>query len=116
MISINPFKKKQPAEEAAREQYLPAELETFRAQPQEPPQFEAPEHERKFRAFAREMENPQDIGFSFGERIENAPAERGVPQIKPSDNSDRLDMILQKLETIDLRLKLIEQKMERRVM
>lgn len=115
MFNINPFRKKQgfQEEQAGSEPYLPPDLERFRAQPAESSILEIPERERKFKAFAREMENPQDIEFGFGEKMESAPAERSAPENKFNDN-DKLDMILQKLETIDLRLKLIEQKMERR--
>lgn len=97
------FRKKQPVqEEISREPYLPPDLERFRAHSG----LELPEGERKFRAFAREMENPAGIGFGTETREKNLPVK--------SDNADKIDMILQKLETIDLRLKVIEQKMERR--
>lgn len=115
MFGINPFKKKLPVrEEPAREQFLPQDLERFRVQPAEPPPLEAPEHERKFRAFAREMDNPSDMGIGFGERTGGMSAERSASENKSSD-TEKIDMVLQKLETIDLRLKLIEQKLERRV-
>lgn len=114
MFNINLFKKRQQLMEKPRqEQYLPPDLEGFRVQPPEPSILEVPERERKFRAFTREMENPSDMGIGFEERTGNMPSTRSAPENKLNDN-DRLDMILQKLETIDLRLKLIEQKLERR--
>ncbi|MBU3958052.1 MAG: hypothetical protein KKB25_03175 [Nanoarchaeota archaeon] len=116
---FNPFKKKQNVrEEQQQEQYFPPELERFKVREEEiaPPitLFDMPEKERKFKAFAREMENPENIGMGFGERAGNAPAKRSAAENKPVGDADRLDMVLQKLETIDLRLKLIEQKLERR--
>lgn len=115
MFNINPFRKKQDVQEkqVGSEPYLPSDLERFRAQPAEPSILEMPERERKFRAFAREMESPPVMGIGFEERTGNMPAERGASENKINDN-DKTDMILQKLETIDLRLKLIEQKLERR--
>ncbi len=118
---FNPFRKKQPVREEQRESYLPPDLERFRNrdtgdapvkslefpyQPAKPSILEMPEKDRKFRAFAREMGEDSDV---------NSPiTPSNFPQNKPTDNSSKLDMILQKLETIDLRLKVIEQKMERR--
>ncbi len=103
MFLLDRFRKKKPAqEEANREPYLPPDLERFRIGTG----LEAPERERKFRSFARDMENPEAIGMGLEERREN------IMQ-KPAD-TDKLDMILQKLETIDLRLKMIDQKLERR--
>jgi hypothetical protein len=103
MFLLDRIRRRKPArEEAGREPYLPPDLERFRmgAGP------EAPERERKFRSFARDMENPEAIGMGLEERREN------IMQ-KPADG-DKIDMILQKLETIDLRLKVIDQKLERR--
>lgn len=112
---FNPFKKKQPAQEeqGGSEPYFPPDLERFRAQPAEPSILEMPEGERKFRAFAREMEPQQNIGMGFGEERNETRDDR-FSNNKPADDADKLDIVLQKLETIDLRLKLIEQKMERR--
>ncbi len=140
---FNPFKKKRPAQEeqGGGEPYFPPELERFRNrstsdagpiegdkspssfltpvrplefpyQPEQPSILEVPEKERKFRAFAREMENPSDIGIGFERNTKEA--QDIFPQGKPAVDADKLDMVLQKLETIDLRLRLIEQKMERR--
>ncbi len=119
---FNPFKKKQ-LQEAGGEPYLPPDLERFRAPigaeefPPEP--LPVPERQRKFRAFAREMENPEKNAFddmaAYPRIPEPARPEReDFFQQKPAETSDKLDMVLQKLETIDLRLKVIEQKMERR--
>lgn len=127
MFNINPFRKKQRFQEAqgGGEPYFPPDLERFRAQPAEPSILEIPERERKFKAFAREIENrgpPErefayqaggNIGTGFGEERKETRDDR-FSQSKPIDNADKMDMVLQKLETIDLRLKLIEQKMERR--
>ncbi len=114
MFLIDRFRKKAPPQEEA-EPYLPPDLEGFRSGvigklASEPSPI--PERERRFRAFAREMENPRDIGTGFGENAGNSFAEKSAPENGFND-TERLDMILQKLETIDLRLKLIEQKMER---
>ncbi len=128
MFNINPFKKKQH-HEAGGEPYLPPDLERFRssgaagefaAEPSLMPEpLPVPERQRKFRAFAREMENPEKSVFE-GEAVYPRIPEPAKPeredffQQKPAETSDKLDMVLQKLETIDLRLKVIEQKMERR--
>lgn len=119
MLSINPFKKRrEPAREGVQqEQFLPTDLERFRVQPAEPPPFEAPEKERKFRAFAQEIGEGSDLNSPI--TPSNFPyieeRQTSFPQNKSFDISEKIDMVLQKLETIDLRLKLIEQKLERRV-
>ena len=111
MFNINPFKKKQPVQE---EPYLPPDLERFKVRNEKIASpitsFDMPEKERKFRAFAREMESPRE---NIGWGMENQ-TERNIPENRLMDSSDKIDMVLQKLETIDLRLKVIEQKMERR--
>lgn len=122
---FNPFKKKQGFQEerSATEPYFPPDLERFRVRDEEitPPisAFDIPEKERKFRAFAREMESPEKSVFDdeadYLRAAKMAKSERDdFFQQKPADDSDKLDMVLQKLETIDLRLKVIEQKLERR--
>ena len=85
------FKKKEAvvepvAEEVSRE--LPKDLERFRVQRQTVEERYAPLPQRQM------------------PREEPAPVERTV-------SGDRIDMILQKLETIDTRLKLIEERMRR---
>ncbi len=119
MFNINPFKKKQSVHEEQHEPYLPPDLERFRVREEETASpttsFEVPEKERKFKAFAREMEPPREnIGWNMDNPSERNPAERNIPENRLMDNSNKLDMILQKLETIDLRLKVIEQKLERK--
>ena len=92
------FRKKEEPAPAADSFALPPDLEKFRSAGYD---AEMPERERKFRAFAREMED---------EGSESAP----IPE--KGDAEKKIDMILQKLETIDLRLRVIEQKMERRAL
>lgn len=120
---FNPFKKKQLAQEGqgGSEPYLPQDLERFRSgvigefAPEPSP---IPEKERKFRAFAREMESPEsaiESDTAYPREPGSARPERNdFFQQKPAGDADKIDMVLQKLETIDLRLKVIEQKMERR--
>lgn len=123
-MMFNPFKKKQGFQEGqpAAEPYFPPDLERFRSgvigefTPEPSP---IPEKERKFRAFAREMESPEKSVFddeaAYPRAAKMAKTEReDFFQQKPAEDSDKLDMVLQKLETIDLRLKVIEQKLERR--
>ncbi len=117
MFLIDRLRKKQPEQEGREEQYFPPDLERFRVREEPVPpitSFDMPEKERKFKAFAREMEAPQDIGPGFDERREMAPAEKHYSRNKSGDGSDKIDMVLQKLETIDLRLRVIEEKLERR--
>ncbi len=123
MLNINPFKKKQrfQEEQGGSEPYFPPDLERFRAQPAEPSIIEVPERERKFRAFTREIGEGSNTNPSITPTENEFPYlnEEGlrrerIPQNKPIDNADKIDMVLQKLETIDLRLRLIEQKLERR--
>lgn len=66
---------------------LPDDLERFRTRRMEPP---AVTREN----YARPLEYMED-----------------QPSVKKSESSDKMDLILQKLETIDLRLKLLEEKM-----
>ncbi|MFZ3077206.1 MAG: hypothetical protein WA139_02010 [Candidatus Aenigmatarchaeota archaeon] len=121
---FNPFRKKQGLreEQPAAEPYFPPDLERFRVRDEEVPpisSFDIPEKERKFRAFAREMESPEKSVFDDEAAYPRAakmakPEREDFFQQKPAGDSDKIDMVLQKLETIDLRLKVIEQKLERR--
>lgn len=97
----NPFrKKKKPAAippETVPPTRLPEELETFRVGPTPIP---GPAGEPRF----REYPTAPPIG--------PRPIERPAP--KPEERpGDRIEMILQKLETIDARLKLIEERLRR---
>lgn len=124
---FNPFRKKQGfrEEQTAEEPYFPPDLERFRigegSNVNSPitPSLDIPEKERKFNAFAREMKSPEKSAIeseaAYPRGFGSAKPEReDFFQQKPAGDSDKLDMVLQKLETIDLRLKVIEQKLERR--
>lgn len=128
MFLLDRLRKKQPGQEGREEPYFPPDLERFRVREEPVPpiaSFDMPENERKFRAFAREMESKEtperrfiyqpggSAAMDLGEERKEAVDDR-VFKKKTADDADKLDMVLQKLETIDLRLKLIEQKIERR--
>lgn len=97
---------------------MPQELERFRLPQQEFPRT----RDKEFHEFARDFEplektQPPEkfrefpefgkpMSFEdFPKKIETAAAEK----------QDRIELVLQKLENIDLRLKLIEEKLGRRV-
>lgn len=93
-----PFKKREvglPQEyypEARDEVRLPEELQTFKAQESQP-------------------ETSQSAFTPFGFAT---PEPSPQPVVAPSSNVEKIDLVLQKLETIDARLKLLEEKFHTR--
>lgn len=77
---------------------LPEDLERFRMERTQLPAPEPPPE----RAPMREFESRE---FESVPRIEEPPKER--------ESSDKIELIIQKLETIDARLKLIEERLRR---
>lgn len=90
-------KKKEPEAEPAPREGLPNELEQFKLPPPRIEEMPSP-FERK----APELQKP----FVPHEIVERAV-------LKPEEKLEKLDLILSKLETIDARLKLLEEKLKR---
>jgi len=93
--------------ESIPDEALPEELERFRFRREEPT-FPTPseptEPAREYSAFPE-----------YGENVAIETTQPILPEPEPiSQNPDnRIDLILQKLETIDTRLKLIEERLRR---
>ena len=92
--------------EAIPDEALPEELERFRFRREEPTPIKEPPAEpvREYPAFPE-----------YGENVAIETPQLTLPEplaaSEPADN--RIDLILQKLETIDTRLKLIEERLRR---
>lgn len=119
-MMLNPFKKKKvesqieplPPMETSSE--LPDDLERFRMRQPEmsPPEMSPPEmNSPEMSSFTPEPRPDPRLGESpvpavtYGKTVEDLVAER--------TQVDKIELILQKLETIDARTKLIEEKLKR---
>ena len=119
---LNIFKKKKeepPPETYPTEETLPEDLEKFRAEreeatraqfptpaPTEPTPAEVPPGGYPSMA---EPAGPTEAPFPA---VETTPRIEVRPEPKPETTMPKEDLILQKLDTIDTRLKLIEEKMK----
>ncbi len=86
---------------------LPSELEQFRMPPVPPPQGRPVPPPRQ-----QQLAPLQQEDYRFREYYQQPPQTEPEPE-EESSGIDKLDMILQKLETIDARLKLLEEKMRK---
>jgi hypothetical protein len=88
--------------EAIPDEALPEELERFRIRKEEPEP--ATEPVREYPAFPE-----------YGENVAVETTQPTLPEPAPVEErtDDRIELILQKLETIDTRLKLIEERLRR---
>ncbi len=93
--------------------------ETYAPETHEPvSEFEEPKT-REFHEFARDFSRPEQTFSNLGfEREPQNFFKKDLQEKRESDKKeiDKTDLILQKLETIEARLKLIEEKMEKRTM
>jgi len=101
-------KKKQEAvpipTEHLPESALPEEFERFRIKEEPFPQHKIFEEKQIEEPFPKAEEKGEDILA----KLENQPVQP-QPRI---ESSDKIELILQKLETIDARLKLIEERLK----
>jgi hypothetical protein len=96
--------KKKKKEVPIPEEFIPREL---------PDDLERLRADRPTLPSAYEPRYPE-VGPRYPEIPRPEPVERPLtPVIPPREPADKLDMILQKLETIDARLKLIEERVRR---
>ncbi len=91
--------------EAIPDEALPEELERFRMRREEPQPEPQP------------IETPTDFPSlpEYGESVSVETPQPTLPEPPPEETppDNRIDLILQKLETIDTRLKLIEERLRR---
>ncbi len=102
----NPFKKKKREPVEIPSTRLPEDLETFRTRPAP---ITGPAGEIPPREYPREYPAPP----AGRPPIEGPPMPRPIERPPEERPADRIEMILQKLETIDARLKLIEERLRR---
>jgi len=110
------FKKQEPELNISGEEPLPSDLEKFRirkgpiASPTAPlTPYQAPK--------PIEMSDKEEESFygEVPERISSLPPRPELPEVGPTPKTevrsdDKIDMVLQRLEIIDTRLKLIEER------
>ena len=89
--------------EVLPDEALPEELERFRMGREEP-------REETVETTSGYAELPE-----YGENVSVEPPQPTLPEPEPSPEraDDRIELILEKLETIDTRLKLIEERLRR---
>ncbi len=119
-----------PAETSEPEQVLPEDLERFRM-----PAAEHTVKDREFHTFARRMtgdtpKHASDLPLAGASKHPSDFPPIGIPvtieeafrkedefqeKMPPPERPDKLDLIISKLETIDERLKVVEERLARRI-
>lgn len=122
-MALRLFKKKEKTEEE-----LPGEFERIRRELHAPRKLPNPEDVTDEEAGEPLVPENQEITIPRRERFmlppglepltgpapeREPPRERHGERPRPNDNDDKLDLIMSKLDTIDARLRLIEEKLKR---
>jgi hypothetical protein len=119
-FNLNFWKKKEEPKESTpyTEETLPEDLEKFRMEREEMrresmPQSVAEPTPTREELFPKTPDMPAEpIGEAPFPTVETTPRIEVRPEPKPEVTMPKEDLILQKLDTIDTRLKLIEEKMK----
>ncbi|HLC51071.1 MAG TPA: hypothetical protein VJH90_01720 [archaeon] len=101
-------KKERESISSSPETTLPSELEQFRMPPVPPPQGRPIPPPRQ-----QQLAPLQQEDYRFREYYQQPPQPEPEPEQEAPEGIDKLDMIIQKLETIDARLKLLEEKLRK---